>query len=351
MVALPRTVSQVWSEDSVSKARAITIREVAREAGVSLATVSRVVRDHDDVNEATRRRVQAVIDQLGYRPSHMARALVSGRSGLVALLVSDIANPFYPQLAHSIEREATRAGYGLVVCNTGDDPDETKRYLQRLLDHGVEALIHASVGLDGPLIAEAGQDIPVVYTNRRPALNDTAYVIADNLRGAEELTDHLLKLGHERIAFIGGPEFAANSSDREMGYAGAMEAAGRKSSRKRGSFTRDSGRMLATELLTARTRPSAIIGVNDLVAIGVMEAAQALGMRVPGDVAVAGFDNIELAASPLVSLTSVTQHIDRLGERAFQAVLTLLSRSRRLSPDNPQEVLPTELIVRSSTGG
>lgn len=328
--------------------RGPTIVDVARLARVSVSTVSRVVRKHADVKAQTRARVQEAIDVLGYQPSPIARALVSGRSRLIALLVSDIANPFYPQLARSVEQEAKRGDYMVVICNTEDRAAETRRYLERLLQQGLDGVIHASASGDEEVVHELLPDRRrVVFTNRPPVDPEASYVISDNERGAEELTRYLLSKGHRRIGFIAGPRFAGNAVARVEGFRRVMAGAGVPDPLvAEGDFSAEHGGKTALEWCDGAEPPTALIAVNDSVALGALEALTDRGLRVPDHVALAGFDGVHLAASPLVNLTTVDQHIDRMGRRAVRVLLRQLGR-RSGAP--VREVLPTQLLVRGST--
>ena len=311
----------------------VTIADVARDAGVSVSTVSRVLRGHDDVDEGTRVNVQAAIKALGYRPSPIARALVAGESKLLALLVSDLTNPFYPQLAATVEREAEKAGYTLVICSTSDRAADTRRRLARLLDQGIDGVIHAAVGLDEKAVLSALDDLRrIVFTNRRPSHPDASSVVSDNVSGAAELTGHLLGNGHRRIGFIGGPEYALNAQDRLAGFRTAMEGVpGTVALVHAGSFSRETGELAVRSWMELDARPTAIVGVNDSVAFGAMDELMRLGLRVPTDMALAGFDGTELAASRVVGLTSVDQHIDEMGRLAVQTLLRQLKSSNFVS--------------------
>jgi LacI family transcriptional regulator, galactose operon repressor len=334
-----------------SLSRGPTIVDVARAAGVSVSTVSRVMREHADVGAATRAHVREAIDRLGYRPSPIARALVSGQSRLVTLLVSDITNPFYPQLAKSVEQEAKQAGYAVVICNTEDRTAETRRYVERLLRQGLEGVIHASVARDEQvLLSLMADDRRVVFTNRRPAQSAVSYVVSDNEGGAVELTRHLLSLGHRRIGFITGPRWARNAMERLKGFRHAMkEVANAQSFVAEGTFSVESGRLAVLEWMKAPDVPTAMIAVNDSVALGALGALADGRLRVPEDVALAGFDGTQLSASPLLSLTTVDQHIENLGRRSVQILLRQLASVGEFDPVH--EVLPTQLLLRGSTLG
>lgn len=334
-----------------SHSRGPTIVDVARAAGVSVSTVSRVMRDHADVGAATRVHVREAIDRLGYRPSPIARALVSGQSRLVTLLVSDITNPFYPQLAKSVEQEAKQAGYAVVICNTEDRTAETRRYVERLLRQGLEGVIHASVARDEQvLLSLMADERRVVFTNRRPAQSTVSYVVSDNEGGAAELTRHLLSLGHRRIGFITGPKYARNAMERLKGFRHAMkEEANTQLFVAEGDFSVESGRRAVLEWTNNKLAPTAMIAVNDSVALGALGALVDSRLRVPEDVALAGFDGTQLSASPLLSLTTVDQHIEHLGRLSVQILLRQLASAGEFVP--VQEVLPTKLLLRGSTLG
>jgi len=329
----------------------VTIIDVAREAGVSVSTVSRVVRNHPDVKEETRERVLKVIRSLDYRPSAIARALVAGHSQTIGLLIGDITNPFYPQLAKSVELEAREHGYTLVICNTDDREEETERYVQRLLDQGIEGIIHASAGPDERRTLEQLDDlVRVVFTNRRPRTPGSNYVVTDNYAGAVELTRHLVDLGHSRIGFVKGPDFATNANERLHGFLDTANTTGVEALLADGDFAPESGARAVTRWMENRLRPTAVIGVDDVVALGAFDALLAAGLRIPEDVAVAGFDDIQLAGSRLIGLTSVAQHIDRMAERAVKILMRLISG--QLDDGSPlQEVAKPELLVRRSTIG
>ena len=326
----------------------VTIGDVAQTAGVSVSTVSRVLRDHTDVGEETRAIVRAAIQALDYRPSPIARALVSGQSKLLALLVSDLTNPFYPQLAATIEREAEKSGYTVVICSTGDRPADTRRRLARLLDQGIDGIVHAAVGLDEKAVLTALGDLRrLVFVNRAPSHPEASAVVSDNAAGAAELTRHLLSGGHRRIGFIGGPDYARNAQDRLAGFRSAMEdAPGTTSLVYAGPFARETGEAAVRAWMTQDDKPTAIIGINDSVAFGAMDEVIRLGLRVPEDIALAGFDGTELAASRVVGLTSVDQHIEEMGRLAVQTLLRQLMSSTFVTT---RHVLQTSLLVRSST--
>jgi LacI family transcriptional regulator len=262
--------------------------------------------------------------------------------------VSDIANPFYPQLATAVEREARRLGYTVAICITEDDAHETERYLHRLLDQGIQGVIHASVGGDEAMcLALMDDSNRIMFANRRPKSPHVNYVVSDNVAGAAALTRHLLDKGHRRIGFVNGSPGVSTSQERLEGFLEQVaRVRGAQPVLAPGDFTSESGTKAVANWIRDDVLPSAIIGVNDLVALGAIDGLLGAGLRVPEDVAVAGFDDVALASSALASLTSVAQHIDQMGTRAVQ----LLLRATSKRPPRPMhEVLAPELMVRRST--
>jgi LacI family transcriptional regulator len=309
------------------------------------------MRDHADVGAVTRAHVREAIELLGYRPSPIARALVAGQSRLLTLLVSDITNPFYPQLAKSVEQEAKKEGYAVVICNTEDRTAETRRYVERLLAQGLDGVIHASVARDEQvLLSLMADDRRVVFTNRRPANSAVSYVVSDNENGAAELTRHLLSLGHRRIGFITGPRYARNGMERLKGCRYAMrQVSNAQLFVAEGDFSVESGHQAVLGWTRSQQMPTAVIAVSDSVALGALGALSESRLRVPEDVALAGFDGTQLSASPLLSLTTIDQHIEELGRRSVQILLGQLTGSGVFEP--VQQVLPSRLLVRRSTLG
>ena len=330
-----------------------TLKDVAKLAGVSVTTASRAIASHPDVSAGTKARVQAAREMLGYRPSLLARGLASGQSLTLALLVSDITNPFYPQLARSIAEVAHQAGYVLILFNTCDNRERSSESFDRLIGLGVDGVIHASVGADEDflhLLVE--RCIPLVVANRRPIhTRGLDVVVADNFGGARQATHHLVELGHQRIAFIAGPEFASVSEERLSGYRAELEENHllfRASLVRRCDFTRHGGYEAAREILQLHPRPTAIFAVNDVVALGVMDIALDLELRIPADLSVIGFDNIEPSGLGPLRLTTISAPIREMGQIACERVLQAIRNPASYHPQ--ATILDTHLVVRDTTG-
>jgi LacI family transcriptional regulator len=320
---------------------------VAAAAGVSASTVSRVIRKHPDVGQETRARVLGVVDGLSYRPSGLARALASGRSPTIGLLVSDIANPFYPPLAKAIEQRCRKLAYSVVICNTNDDPDTSVEYIERLLAQGVEGFIHASAGPDeNAVLAALGDPRRIVFANRRPRSTDVSYVVSNNVGGGRQLGEYLIAQGHSLIAFLSGPPWASSSAERLTGLAGAVEQGGGEMLVAQGDFTPKMAVQAVTTWLERAQPPTAFVGINDQVAAAIYVALTESGLAVPDQAAVAGFDNVEFAWSAAVPLTTVGQRTETMGRRALDILLRQVRNpTQRLTFQD----LPMDLFVRNTT--
>ena len=329
----------------------VTIRDVARRAGVSVATVSRVVnRSAHRVTPATERRVRSAVRALGYRANIIAQGLKKRSSRTVALIVPDISNPFFPAIARGIEDTARAHGYAVLLCNTYEDLARENAYLGLLRNRWVDGVIFATVGSNTRhLRALRRARLPVVLVARDVEGLAIDTVRVDNFRGEYEATQHLLRLGHRRIAHIAGPPTLHVAAERRRGYLDALRTAGLEGEAVivEGDFTADGGRRAMAAALRARPPITAVAAANDLMAIGAMETLRLLAARVPQDVAVVGFDDITFASLVSPALTTVAQPKYRMGQMAMERLLQLLHggdvRSR-------QTVLVPELVVRESCG-
>ena len=331
---------------------AVTIREVAQAAGVSVATVSRVVSGSSHhVRPDTRRRVMGAVTRLRYHPNLVARGLKKRVTHTVGLIVPDISNPFFPAIARGIEDVASRAGFGVLLCNTYEDLAKERAYLN-LLDHRmVDGMIFATVGANTThLRMLRRRGVPAVLIARVPEGVGIDAVLVDNRRGTREATEHLLHLGHRHIAFIGGPPTLPDAIERRAGYEEALVAAGIAVAPvliRDGGFRAEGG-AAAVEVLLEQPLPfTAIVAANDLMAIGAMEKLRRRGRRIPEDVAIVGFDDITFASLVEPRLTTVAQPKYRMGRLAMERLLDLLGGGDR----TPRRlVLEPKLVVRESCG-
>lgn len=334
---------------------AVTIRDVAHRAGVSAMTVSRVINGSAKVTDETRTRVEAAIAELSYVPNTLARGLTQHRSGTIGMVVPDLGDPFFTLVLRGAEQVARRAGYRLIVCNTNSENELEAGYIDDLIAHQVDGIIIAPVNdLSKPVIARlAARPMPHVLVDRSIPGVEADIVQGDSIGGARILVDHLVAHGHRTIAHITEPQNVSTARDRLSGYREALEAHGIPYDPElveEGSGATIAGAETATaRLLQRQAPPSAIFAVNNLAAVGVVLAVRAAGLSVPGEVAVACFDDIELAALICPFLTVMAQPATSFGTLAIQLLLdqiqgTATTRRRVV-------VLPGDLIVRESTAG
>ena len=333
-----------------------TIEDVAEHAGVSIATVSRALHKPHVVSETTREKVQTAIAATGYTANVMARNLRLNRSGMILLLVPDIGNPFFSEILSGIERGASKAGYNVLIGDTQNEPEREATYAAYLRSNQADAMILLNGRLPAPLANTPRGIIPpvVIACERIPGCN-LPTVIIDNEKAAFSATKHLLDLGHSRIAHIAGPASNILTTDRVAGYRRALSSSGIEANPSliySGDFSIESGISAARALLKdIKNRPTAFFCASDGMAIGVIVAAKELGLRVPHDVSVVGFDDIHLAANYDPPLTTVRQPRRRLGEQAISLLLARLDKTGTIpEPAENPVIVPTELIIRQSTG-
>lgn len=334
--------------------QAPTIGDVARRAGVSRATVSRVLNEYPHVRPQVRTDVQRAIRALRYRPDQVARSLARRETKTLGLVVADITNPFYAETARAIVETARGHGYHVILCNTDNLHRLQEEYVEVLRQRRVDGIIFGSVFLDDPVVealVEAGY--PCVMYNRRLRSGRGNYIVLDNASASHDLTRHLLDLGHRHIGFITGLRDLSTASERLRGYRAALRAAGLPADSRLmrpGAFKAEMAQRAAQELLKLPRRPTAIMAGNDLMALGVMQAAGDLGLRVPEDLAVVGFDDIEIAAHRQIQLTTMAQQKAEMGRMAVVWMLEIIRDPRRYRREPLQQILTPTLVVRRTCG-
>lgn len=327
----------------------VSIAEVARQAGVSVATVSRVLNGKQAVREATRRHVAETIEAMGYRVNHLARNLRTDESRLLLALVPDIGNPFYAQIVQGIDRVVRDRGYSLLLCETGADAGRERRYLDLLHTRRADG----AICLDPDTVQQAlhgpGMAFPWVACCEFDAGAAVPYVGIDNRAAADEAVTYLLGQGRRRIALINSDPRFMYARLRRQGYADALARAGVKVDPRHcivvDSLDFPAGRQAAARLMALRQPPDAIFAVSDTLAIGAMRGVREAGRDIPGDVAVMGFDDISLASQTFPALSTMAQPMRELGERAASLLLA------RLAGDTTGPagvVLPHRLVLRES---
>jgi LacI family transcriptional regulator len=332
--------------------REVTLNDVAREAGVSSTTVSHVINGTRFVAPETVERVHRAIERLRYEVNYNARNLKTGRSQVIGVLISDVTNPHFSGVVRGVEDVATRAGYQMILCNTDEDPAKELTYLRMLRSKGVDGALMVPTGARHDYLDHLFQAaFPLVFVDRVLPDVPCDAVLADNVGGAHQAVSHLIRLGHRRIGIIGGPsEWLANDA-RMAGYVAPLAEAGVLPTpelvRLVPEPNTEHGYRAACDLLDLRRRPTALVAFNDKMAVGALRAAAERGLRVPEDVSVAGFDDIDISRATRPLLTTVRQPLSEMGR---MAVTMLMRRLDRHTLDALHVSLGTELIVRDSTG-
>ena len=326
----------------------VTIRDVAARAGVSVATVSKVINERYGVSAATLAKVRAVIEELGYEASLVAQSLRNHRTNVIGILVADL-EPFSTELLKGAADAIRGSGFELVVYSaggrTGDPSGWEKRYLSRLSG----TLVDGAVLVTPAVSLEAVPGTPVVAVDPHTGPSHLPTIDSDNLRGAQLATEHLLDLGHRRIGFLAGRPDLESASLRKAGYLRALEAAGvpaDESLIRIGAYDPEVSAASAHALLTGPDRPTAVFAANDISAIATVGAARELGLSVPDDLSVVGFDNVPESALCSPPLTTVDQPIREMGHRAISMLIALINGDE---VERTHVTLDTGLVVRSST--
>lgn len=329
----------------------ITIKHVARRAGVSVATVSRVLNQSTVVRPETRERVRDVVAQLGYTPHGAARSLITNRTMTVGVLLPDLYGEFFSEVIRGIDQVARRQGYHLLVANAGGGKSALEAGLHSMWGR-VDGLIVMSPEMSQRASHQTLPDhFPMVLVNCPPSDLDCASLAMANYEGAGAMTTHLLGLGHRRIAVICGPDANFDARERLRGYRDALKRAGLvpdPTLEFAGDFRETSGYQAATQILALTARPTAVFATNDGMALGALFAFREAGLRIPGDLALGGFDDIPMARYVEPALTSVHVDISALGQRA--AVKLFQALHRPADRETSRETLPTTLMVRKSCG-
>jgi LacI family transcriptional regulator len=327
-----------------------TIHEVAKKAGVSSASVSHVLNNTRFVSENVRERVKSAMRELNYRPNALARSLRRGETRTLGLILPDSSNPFFAEVGHAIESAAFALGYSVILCNTENDENKEYLYTEVLENKQLDGIIFVGAGENHEAISELVQNgIPLVVVDRDMGNLELDTVTTENYQGGLLATQHLLSLGYQIIGCITGPSNITPSADRVTGYRAALQQAGipvDESLLVRGDFHAPSGYSAAMQLLEHDPRPTAIFVCNDMMAIGALRAVSQLGLSVPENIAIVGFDDIQLASYITPSLTTVSQPKQEIGQLA---VRLLFERMRDPSLPPRHNILPTQLIIRESS--
>lgn len=325
-----------------------TIRDVAKRAGVSSATVSHTINGTRHVEPATRERVLAAIAEIGYRPNYLARGLRQRRTGTIGLIIPDNTNPFFAEMARGIEDAGFARGYSVMLCNSDRSAEKEALYVDVLLAKQIDGIVLASSNAKPELvhrIREAG--VPAVLIPGELGEFEIDILMTDDFAAGKLVGEHLLDLGHERIAAISGPRTTSASAGRLAGFQSVLADAGIEPvAIAQGDFRAERGRDAMAELLDSGLDFTAVFAANDLTAMGALQTLHDRGIAVPGDLSLIGFDGMPLSNLVSPRLTTIAHSLDEIGPR----VMALLDE-RMTDPDTParQILLPSTLLVREST--
>lgn len=330
--------------------RRVTISDVAKLAGVSYQTVSRVVNNKPDVSESTRKRIQKIIKETGYRPSQIARSLVTARTATIGLVVPDISNPFFSAVARGVEQLAYSQGYSILLCNTGEDVTRELDVLHTLHERYVDGVIVCGLRQEDALLQEALANFKAaVLVNRRLQGEPVPAVLVDDELGGYLNTQHLIQMGHTAIGFLAGPAASYSGTQRRLGYSRALADAGIPLRERWITYftpTVADGETAAEVMLSANPELTALICHNDLMAVGALRYCASSLRRVPEDIAIIGFDDIMLAT--LVSPPLSTCHVPRV-EVGRIAVSMLIEQINDQADPSVEIVIQPHLVIRAST--
>ena len=329
-----------------------TLKDVAKAAGVSSATVSRYLTGHARLSDETRLDVERAIRELNYRPNRVARRLqaTGGRSGLLGLVIPDMRNPFFTDIGHGVEDAVRQHGYTVILGHSNDSAEREARYLDLFHAEHVDGIVLPTVRSARATIDDLSRgDIPVVCVDRKTAAEvDT--VVSDNVRGARLATEHLLALGHRRIGFVGGLPEISTTRERLDGYREALAAEDVPFSSEltaEGDSRQDSGRVRTGRLLDLPDPPTALLTGNNLMTLGALQEIRERKLRIPDDVAIVGYDDMPWSSAFNPPLTAVDQPGYEMGRQAAEILMRRIE-----APDTPPEtvVLRPRLVVRGSCG-
>jgi len=333
-----------------------TIKDIAKIANVSHTTVSRALNNQSRIRNETKEKILSIAKELNYRPNFIARSLVMKRTKTLGLVITTIANPFYTELAQGIEATASKFGYNIILCSTQSDLTTEKLYTDMLRSKGVDGIIFTSAHMGDPNILELAEEgFPIMLVNRRtyhPMVKERVdYVGIDNIHGGFLAVEHLIKLGHERIGIIGGSSESSVGFERLEGGKRALATYGLKEIDDyflEGDFLKESGYRGGTKFMKMQEPPTAIFATNDYMALGIYQAIAEQGLKVPEEVAIVGFNDIEFTAMKGIELTTIGQKKYEMGTLSVETLVDRIE-GRKVGPSR-EIILKPELIIRKTCG-
>ena len=330
-----------------------TIHDVAKRAGVASITASRVISNTGYASPETRQRVLDAANEMGYVPNRLASSLRSRRTNVLALLLTDITNPFFTVAARGVEDIANQAGYTVIFCNTDENIEKEEKYIDVLMQSQVDGIILVPSNSDSKSVEKLQANrVPVVVIDRHIALQNVDQVRCDSIGGAYQLTQLLLSLGHTHIALLNGPQSVSTATDRLIGYQKALSESKDPSLVQplvfSGEFTRKSGYQMANQALRCLPRPTALLAANNFIALGTLQALEENHILVPQDMAIVTFDDLPEALMTSPFLTAAAQPVYEMAARATEILIQRLNNTN--STPFEEVIFPTHIIQRKSSG-
>lgn len=327
----------------------VTIKDIAKKIGVSYATVSRALNGRSGVNEDTRQMIIAEAKKMGYQPNAIARGLVMKQTNTIGLVIPDITNPFFPEIARGVEDAANEFGYTVFLCNTNWNRNKEMTYLKVLQEKRVDGIIMTPVSDDDEDLFDS-ITTPLVFISRIPNEPNDSYVVIDNIRGGFLATKHLLESGYKKVAYIGGKSEVHSNSERLEGYKMALNLYRYKIDESlivNGSFKSESGYEIAKKLLESENRPDSIFAGNDVIALGVLQCLKEYDINIPEEFGIIGFDDIPFASYPQIRLSTISQPKYQMGKCAMEILVNHIKE--KPVKDLKKVILEPELVVRGTT--
>lgn len=330
----------------------VTLRDIAELTGFSINTVSRALNNKEEVHTQTRVKILAAAHKLGYRPNRLAKGLRSNKTGTIGVVVTDVANPFFSALVKGIARAARDLDYSIILQDSDEDYAGEEEAIQVLLAEQVDGILITPVQSQQQTIQRLAESLfPFVLVGRYFEELDTNYVIPDDYQGGFMATEHLIQMGYRRIAMVNGPLHISSSRERFQGFSDALKKHDvplDDSLVVNGALTEEEGITLSRSILNDGNRPSAIVCYSDFVAFGVMKAIREIGLSIPDDIAVVGFDDVRMSSCLEVPLTTIRSPKEELGRQAMQLLVDKLNNDHAPSKTE-KRVLDVALVPRESS--
>ncbi|MCY6957302.1 LacI family DNA-binding transcriptional regulator [Clostridium brassicae] len=322
-----------------------TIKDIARKLNISIATVSKALNDSYDISDKTKKRVREAAKEMNYKPNAIAQGLVTNKTNTIGLIIPDITNPFYPEIARGVEEELNKYGYNIFLCNSNWEIKKEEKYIDLLVSKQVEGIILAHSGVKNGSLENI--DIPIVSVATKSGYKGENFVVIDDKKGGYLATKHLLDSGYKSIMFIGGQNTIETNRMRFEGYKQALMEQGIQLDErliKNGDFTKESGYVLVKNSLKEGIIPTGIFGGTDMLALGVMQAVRECGLNIPEDIGIVGFDDISFSQLPEISLTTIAQPKYDMGVISAKTLLDKINKSK-----GKDTILNPKLIIRKTT--